>query len=206
MSHQRQHLDRLAEPHVVGQTRAEAERREQMEPAHADLLIRPQRRLQSRSAPATDRGARVPQGRAVLRASRAAMRPRRPPTTRAIPRVSAASSPGRAPATSRIASANVDAFCLRQPLDALELGDASAAARRASPRPSVPRMKCSPSVAASSCREFLLRQCLAVERDLHLEVEQRARAQSGRRLCADGRGRPRARRPARRSTMRADAR
>ena len=42
---QRQHLHRLAEAHVVGEAGAEAERREQMQPAHAGLLIGPQRRL-----------------------------------------------------------------------------------------------------------------------------------------------------------------
>ena len=42
---QRKHLDGLAESHVVGQARAQAEFREEIEPAHAHLLIRPQGRL-----------------------------------------------------------------------------------------------------------------------------------------------------------------
>ena len=43
---QRQDLDGLAEPHVVGEAGAEPEPGEQMEPLHAGLLIGPQRRLQ----------------------------------------------------------------------------------------------------------------------------------------------------------------
>ena len=43
---QRQHLDGLAEPHVVGKACAEAKSRQQIEPLHARLLIGPQRRPQ----------------------------------------------------------------------------------------------------------------------------------------------------------------
>src|SRR5436309_16097979 len=46
---QRQHLDRLAEPHVVGQAYAELERRGEREPRHADLLIWAQRAVQVRT-------------------------------------------------------------------------------------------------------------------------------------------------------------
>ena len=43
---QRKHLNGFAEAHVVGQARSQAELREQIEPAHADLLVRPQRAVQ----------------------------------------------------------------------------------------------------------------------------------------------------------------
>ena len=43
---QREHLDGLAEAHVVGEAGAEAEPRQQVEPADADLLIGPQRAVQ----------------------------------------------------------------------------------------------------------------------------------------------------------------
>ena len=44
--YQRQHLHRLAQAHVVGQARAEAETGQEMEPAHAHLLVGPQGRLE----------------------------------------------------------------------------------------------------------------------------------------------------------------
>ena len=43
---QGQHLDGLAEPHVVGQARAEPQARQEPEPGDARLLILPQRRLE----------------------------------------------------------------------------------------------------------------------------------------------------------------
>ena len=46
---QRQHLNGLAQPHVVGQASAEAEFREQIQPAHAHLLVGPQRTIQRRA-------------------------------------------------------------------------------------------------------------------------------------------------------------
>jgi hypothetical protein len=46
---QRQHLHRLAEAHVIGEAGAQAEAGEQMQPAHAGLLIGAQRRLQCRA-------------------------------------------------------------------------------------------------------------------------------------------------------------
>ena len=41
-----QHLDRLAKPHVVGQTRSQPEVGNKPQPAHAQLLIMPQRGVQ----------------------------------------------------------------------------------------------------------------------------------------------------------------
>ena len=46
---QRQDLDRLAEPHVVGEAGAEAEAGQQVQPAQAGLLIGPQRAVQGRA-------------------------------------------------------------------------------------------------------------------------------------------------------------
>ena len=43
---QSQHLDGLAQTHVVGQAGAQAQTRQQVQPAQADLLIRPQRGVQ----------------------------------------------------------------------------------------------------------------------------------------------------------------
>ena len=45
---QRQHLDRLAQSHVVGEAGAEPEAGQQMQPLHAGALIRPQRAAQRR--------------------------------------------------------------------------------------------------------------------------------------------------------------
>ena len=44
-----QHLHRLAEPHIVGEAGAQAEARQQVQPAHAGLLIRAERCLQGRA-------------------------------------------------------------------------------------------------------------------------------------------------------------
>jgi hypothetical protein len=41
-----EHLNGLAESHVVGQAHAEPERRGEAQPRHADLLVRPQRAAQ----------------------------------------------------------------------------------------------------------------------------------------------------------------
>ena len=66
---QRQHLHRLAEAHVIGEARAQAEAGEQMQPSHAGLLIGSQRRLQ--------RGARI-QLRQLGRIAKAGERLRQP--------------------------------------------------------------------------------------------------------------------------------
>ncbi len=50
MTLQREQLDGLAEPHVVGQAGAEPERGQERQPRHAPLLVRPQRRLQARGS------------------------------------------------------------------------------------------------------------------------------------------------------------
>ena len=55
-----QHLDRLAEPHVVRQADAEPQRRRERQPRHARLLVGPQRAVQI--------GARVGRGEAARRA------------------------------------------------------------------------------------------------------------------------------------------
>ena len=46
---QRQHLDGLAQPHVVGQAGAQPEPGQQMQPLHAGLLVGPQRAVQGRA-------------------------------------------------------------------------------------------------------------------------------------------------------------
>ena len=107
---QRQHLDRLAQPHVVGQAGAEAEPGQQMQPLHAGLLIRPQRR---RAAPARDRLPAPSGARSALQRLRQprAGRHARPVGDRRHPRASSATA---APASIRIASAKRQAVSRRQ--------------------------------------------------------------------------------------------
>jgi hypothetical protein len=69
---ERQHLDGLAEPHVVGQANAEPQRRGKDEPRHADLLIGPQRAAQIRA-----RVGRQEPGRPAQPSSEPQARPRR---------------------------------------------------------------------------------------------------------------------------------
>ena len=99
---QRQHLDGLAEPHVVGQAGAQAEARQQMQPARAGTLVGPQRAL---AAPARDRRRRRPR-----RAAPSGFRSSHGPAVTRDQSASAAagSSPvTAAPASIRIASAKL---------------------------------------------------------------------------------------------------
>src|SRR5205814_5189909 len=68
---QRKHLNGLAKPHVIGQARAEAELRDEIEPAYSHLLIRPQRRVQSRTGVDSGQSLRGPETFQCLREPRA---------------------------------------------------------------------------------------------------------------------------------------
>ena len=133
---QREHLNGLAESHVVGQARAETEFGEQIKPAHAHLLVGPQHRLaahrRDRSAPSpADCAARSEsppaRGRRPLAPSR--HRPRRPYLR------GAATS---APASSRMASPKVRPF--------------SFAVRSTSPKRSIMLCRCSRSTSTQRPR------------------------------------------------------
>ena len=67
---QRQHLDRLAEPHVVGKAGPKPEPREQVEPLHARLLIGPQRALKVLTGIDARKPIGMAQGRQRLRQPR----------------------------------------------------------------------------------------------------------------------------------------
>ena len=67
---QRQHLDGLAEPHVVGQAGTEPEPREQIEPLHTRLLIGTQRALKRFPGIDTSEPIRVTEARQRLREPR----------------------------------------------------------------------------------------------------------------------------------------
>ena len=194
---QRQGLQGLAEPHVVGQTRPEPEPDKEAEPAHARLLIGPQARLQLR--PRQRGGERV-------RLAQRAQRLREPFARRDLRPVGAGwrvlrldigagDQPHRTPER--------NALRARDPLD---LG--IAVERRLDPA----RIDLDPFAAQhrepvarqQQALQLLRRQRLAVERDIDGEIEHRARSDHRGRLGADGRGDrrpawPRAR-PARRHT------
>ena len=176
---QRRDLNGFAEPHVVGQASPEPELREQIEPAHAHLLVGPQRAVQRRAGI----DARpTPPGCEVLSASRASqgLRPLAP--NRGRPAASSAAT--SAPASMRMASPKLRPF--------------SAAVRSTSRKCSIirlsrsrststqrPRTSASPSDLASNSLISAAVKRLAVERDFHAEIEKRILPKSRRRLAAD---------------------
>ena len=187
---QRQHLDGLAEAHVVGEARAESEPGEQMQPLHAGLLIGPQRAVER--SPGID--ARETVGPAQL-----GQRLREPRPGDGLAPVGVALDGARVPGNSG-ARQQAHRLAERQalgggpPLDRLELIE----------RPAQSFMIDFDPLAADEgepvgLREQALdlgrRQRLAVERHLHAEVEQRVQPELRRRLAADRRLHLRTRRP-----------
>ena len=115
---QRQHLDGLAEPHVVGEAGAEPSPVKQIEPLHARLLIGPQRGLQRFSGVHAGEPVGPAQpGQGLLRAM---ARPRSGPTPRR-PARQRHHQPLPAPASSRMASPNDRPSSAGAALDRLEL-------------------------------------------------------------------------------------
>ena len=151
----------------------------QMQPAHADLLVGPQRRLERVAG--VDAGQRLRDG---ARPSSVVRQPRTGDDARPVGRrVRRRHRPETfAPATSRIASANV-----RPPAAAVCSTARNCSSSRASLSRSSstqrPRTKCRPSDAASSCLNLGGGQRLAVERHLHLKIEQRLRARARTAPC-----------------------
>ena len=180
---QREDLNGLAEPHVIGETGPEPQLTEQIKPFHADVLIRPQGTLQrlawidasSHFGPA-QRGQRPGQPWTGHRLAQAASGAAAAPSP-CIP----------APAIIRIASPNdspaLAARCWMQ----LELLEHSGAAEHGRSRPIFRGMNASPSDCASSCLISAGGKSFALQRDLHLEIEQRVHAQLRRRPAADRR-------------------
>ena len=176
------HLDGLAEAHVVGQAGAQAQLREEVEPSHAHLLVRPERAVQ--------RAAGV--GRRAATPGRAASAARRPATGRPPPRTT------RDPRRPRLR--RPPAFDARHEahrfgegqavsrggaFDAPELVDQAAQTLAIDFDPSPPQQR--QAVHALEQRADLVgRQRLAVERHVHPEVEQRVESEARRRLGADG--------------------
>ena len=178
---QRQHLDRLAEAHVVGEAGAEAEA---------------WRAGAASARPPADRAAASPSARRRDRAAPAASGSRRPAsvfashgpaTTRDQSGAAAATlSPGTcAPASRRIASPKAEPVLRRGRLDRAGTRSSIRLSRSRSTSTQRPRTRCRPFDAASSCSNLRRGQRLAVEADVHLEIEQRVRAEPGRRLAAD---------------------
>ena len=169
---QRQHLHRLAQPHVVGKAGAEAERRQQVKPAHAGLLIRTQRRLQRvagidarerfRAAKPFERLGEPGAGDDCDQsAARVARRHGRDVRARR-----AGASPRRT--RDRL---------LRPPARPRETRRACGRASSRSTSTQRPRTRCRPFERRQQLRDLVGSQSLAVERDLHSEVEQRVRAE-----------------------------
>ena len=186
---QRQNLDRLAEPHVVGKAGAEPQSRQQMQPLHAGLLIRPQQSVQRRTRVDTaPSGARSPAASPPARGrpSRATSRRRsRPPRRRRPPRPPASASPRRRSARP-----------VRPVLRPRGIAAARAPAVRGRLRPigraAAPGSRCRRAVSRSPARS-----ALAVQRDFHAEIEQPIEADGRWRACADRRRDLRARRAVR---------
>ena len=188
---QREDLQRLAEAHVVCQAGAEPERRQQAQPANAGVLIRTERRAQ----PAV----RLETGQALgaTQAREHVAKPRPGRDLRPHPRLV-----GRgAVAVERCAGGEPhrfregDATLGGRPLEPPEFVDHLLERLAADFHPLTAQEP--QAVGARQQRVDLVGgERGAIQRDAHIEIEQRFRADTRRRLGPDRRGRPRARRPA----------
>ena len=179
---QRKHLDGLAESHVVGQARPETEFREQVKPAHAHLLVGPQRALQRvagvdlrqalRSCAALSES---PQARGRPPPAPSRHRPRRPYLQRRPlrPRRPTGAWPRRRPGRSRSAVRSTS----RKRSIMLCRCSRSISTHR-------PRTSASPSDPGQQVANLRGGERFAVKRDIHTEIEQRVLSQPGRRLGA----------------------
>ena len=188
---QRQDLDRLAESHVVGEAGAQPQARQQLKPAHAGLLIGPQRRLQR------------PAGIGVQCAARTAKRRQRlgqPWTGDGLAPVGVGSA-GSLVLGDRRSRHQAHGLAERKalgggpPLDRLEAIERAAQPLAVDLDPSAAD-EGKPVGFGEQLPDLRGRQRLALERHLDAEVEQRVEAELARRLAADRRRDLRVRRPA----------
>ena len=165
---QRQHLDGLAEPHVVGKAGPEPEPGQQVQPLHAGLLIGPQRARASAGPGSTP----APSGRAQR------LQRLRQPGTGASPATSRRRRHRAGFGGDRRAGQHPHRLGEGQPVCARASSSASRnccivrSSRSRSTSTHWPRSSTSPSVPASSVWISCSRQGLAVERHLHAEIEQ----------------------------------
>ena len=170
------HLDGLAEAHVVGEARPEAEPRHEAQPAQPAALVGAQLGVQPRRAGdlprlrATRAGPASPRGPAPAAA----------PSTRAPARARAAdtSRSSVAPDSRRIPSKNVSPSawtCPRRPSS----GRAPRASFSRSTSTHLPLSRTSPPDRVEELADLVLAQRLAVQRDADGEVEQRIDAELG---------------------------
>ncbi len=189
---QRDHLQRLAEPHVVGKARAKADPRQEAEPARANFLVRPQRRLQRLSG--QRRGEHLGTAAGGERLGKPGSRLHFAPRFRsgrrlACVNVGAGDEPHRLPERNALGAR--EALDFRVAVErSFQLGgidfDPLAAQQR------------EPVAGGDEAANLFRRQRLTVERHLDGEIEQIVGADERGRSGADGRLDRRAARPVRR--------
>ncbi len=186
---QRQNLDRLAEPHVVGQACPEPQPGQQMQPLHTGLLIRPQYAMQRRAGiaartvrcakflqrfrqPRSCRNVRPVGGghlRRIVRDRRTRQHPHRLGERQTIAR-------GQFLGLAELPHRTLEPFAIDlDPLTAQQHQGVGAGKQR---------------------RDFPLAERLPVQRDVHAEIQQPIEADGRWRACADRPGHLRARRTA----------
>jgi hypothetical protein len=187
---QRQHLDRLAQTHVVGQAGAEAQAGQQMQPLQAGALVRPQRAAQRRAG--IDAG--------TLRRAQAAQRLRQPRPRGdrgplgggSFPR-RILGNPGAGEQAHRLGEAQP--VLRRQRLGVAELGQRLFEPFAVELDPAAAQQRQAVG-AGEQGADLRLGERLAVQRDGDREIQQSGEPQLGRRVAADGRRHARARRAA----------
>ena len=180
---QRKHLNGLAESHIVGKTGSETEFREEIKPAHADLLVGPQHALQRIAGVDLRQPLRTAQPLQGLRQPGAGDHLRPVGVGRGAHALGVDIRAGQQPH----GLAEGQAVVLGRALRFAEARDDAlqVLAVEFDPPPSHQREPIRPSQQIADfggCERF------TIERDFHMEIEQRVLSQSRRRLSAHGAG------------------